>query len=146
MAIRSWSDAAAAAVRDAQPPAPDPVASEGWLGALTKPSLKVLGYTFKDPRRGQVVLVHFTSSARRKSTADNQNRSPDPGVRDTAVRYKLLGNALLEYCESSAYQHGSAADRSLVVVKGIWDKYPNAGPPAMTTMKVSIILSNQLIY
>jgi hypothetical protein len=58
-AIHTLSDAAAAAVRDAEPPAVIPAESEGWLGALTKPSLQVFGYSFKDPRRGQVILVSY---------------------------------------------------------------------------------------
>jgi len=28
----------------------------------------------------------------------------------------------------------------LVVVENMWDKFPDAGPPAMTEMKVSCIL------
>ena len=57
VAIKSWSDAAAASARDAEPSAATPAKTEGWLGALTKPSLKVLDYQFKDPRIGQFVLV-----------------------------------------------------------------------------------------
>jgi hypothetical protein len=61
VAIKTWSDAAAASERDAEPPAITPPKTEGWLGALTKPSLKVLDYQFKDPRIGQSVLVSHTN-------------------------------------------------------------------------------------
>jgi hypothetical protein len=61
-AIHTWSDAAAAVIRDAEPPAATPADTEGWLGVLTKPSLKVFGYQFKYPRMGQVVLVCPLSS------------------------------------------------------------------------------------
>jgi len=57
VAIKTWSDAAEAAQRDAEPPAVTPPTTEGWLGALTKPRVKVLGYQFKDPRIGQSVVV-----------------------------------------------------------------------------------------
>lgn len=56
-AIKTWSDAAAASARDMEPAAPAPVETEGWLGALAKPSLTVLGYKFRDPFKGQFVLV-----------------------------------------------------------------------------------------
>jgi hypothetical protein len=61
VAVKTWSDAAAASERDAEPPASTPAESDGWLGALTKPSLKVLDYQFKDPRIGQSVLVSHTN-------------------------------------------------------------------------------------
>jgi hypothetical protein len=61
VAIKTWSDAAAASERDAEPPAITPIKTESWLGALTKPSLKVLDYQFKDPRIGQSVLVSHTN-------------------------------------------------------------------------------------
>jgi hypothetical protein len=98
-AIKTWSDAAAAAERDAEPPAIAPLKTEGWLGALTKPSLRVLDYQFKDPRIGQSVLVSHTDGC--QVLADGQNRKPTSGLSHTAVRYKLLGNAVLEYCEST---------------------------------------------
>jgi hypothetical protein len=58
-AIHKWSDAAAASERDAEPPAPSSAESEGWLGVLAKPSLKVMGYNYKDPKKGQLVLVSY---------------------------------------------------------------------------------------
>jgi len=58
-AIQKWSDAIAASERDADSPRIAPPEPEAWLGALTKPSLTVLGYKFKDPRKGQHVLVSY---------------------------------------------------------------------------------------
>jgi dsRNA-specific ribonuclease len=57
-AIHQWSDAVLAAKRHiAKEPAEAKSETEGWLGALTKPSLKVFDYKFKNPEKGQLVLV-----------------------------------------------------------------------------------------
>jgi hypothetical protein len=39
------------------------------------------------------------SAFKQEVIANTQNRAADPGRRDALLKYKLLGNALLEYCE-----------------------------------------------
>lgn len=77
---------------------------------------------------------------RHAARANVQNRSPTPGTSSTAVRYKLLGNAVLEYCEFPP-----ALKLIIVVVESMWDRCPDAGPPALTEMKVSCFSSYCMI-
>jgi hypothetical protein len=61
-AVHRWQDAAIASERNNEPESTEAATESGWMGALTKQSLKVFDYQFGDPKKGQMILVSHTPS------------------------------------------------------------------------------------